>query len=433
MDWAEMRFPVFSGSYLTNPTETGMAWFEWPLLTYFMLHFFPPLPGVIGSLCLLLSLLGLILECRKCSCPQVAQLSHRLILSWLLLLALLALSLFQVPAELLGESRHRLSSDLLKGTFFALIVFLYLKSADRARRLLVAGALACFLMFLHSVFSTAQGVMSTGKLPFQRDYLFWMLTFFPFALAGYVAQPRRPWLVFVAAVGASGAMVLAVTTGFRGATLALLLMSLVFAVLARMWRLLMLGAVLVVLGVIMLYLWFPEQAAYVLGKFQQTHASNRWGGHWLPAWDMSMQAPWLGHGFGHLVFRHHYGLGIPGHAEWTPAFSEQLGWLPSAPHSIFFETLFAAGWPGVFALFWLTFVMIRSLLPPVWQQRKALVGDPWLLLALTVLVSFIGNYVFFYQFETPAWRSLPILVAVAAACSVALGRQLTDKQANHAL
>ncbi len=382
-----------------------------------MLHFFPPVPGIVGSVCLILSVIGILWECWKSGCPQVANLNNRLVWCWIGFAGLIGISLLQVPPELLGESRHRFNSDLLKGSLFALMIFLYLTSVERARRVLSAGALACFLMLIHFVVSTVQVVATTGTFPFQRDYLFWMVTFFPFALAVYVAQSHWRWLALVAA---TGTFALAVITGFRGATLAMVVMLLIFVVLARMWRLLALGAGLAVLGVTMLYVWFPDQATYVLGKFQQTNASNRWGGHWLPVLDLSMQAPWMGYGYGHNVFRHHYGLEISNHPAWTPMWSEQLGPLPSAPHSIVFETLFSAGWPGLFVLFFLSGLVIQRLLPPIWQQRKALMTNYWLLLGLAVLVSFVGNYVFFYQFETPAWRTLPILIALAAVCSAAL-------------
>lgn len=415
-----MRFPIFPQVLLPAVNRPGMAWFEWPLLAYFMLHFFPPIPGPVGTVCLVLSAFGVFLEGRSCGYPRIASLNHRIIWAWLLFLGLFGLSLFQVPSELLGESRHRFTSDLVKGTFFALIVFFYLDRVERASRLLVAGALACFLMFFHFLAGTIYIVVSAGKFPFQRDYLFWMVTFFPFALALYVAQPRRPWFVLIAGFGAAGAMALAVLTGFRGATLAILVMLFIFVVQARMWRLLTIGLVLVLLGFAILYAWFPEQAAYVLAKFQQTNASNRWGGHWLPAWDMSTQAPWLGHGFGHNVFRHHYGIGIPGHPAWQLAFSEQLGWLPSSPHSIFFETLFTAGWPGLLALLLLSLILIQCLVSSIWRQRNELETNHWVLLGLATVTSFIGNYVVFYQFEAPAWRTLPIIVAIAAACSIAL-------------
>lgn len=402
---------------LDKPPSSVMAWFEWPLLFYFMIHFFPPVRGAIGPLCLVFGTLGVLWECRRFGCPQYRSLNTPIVWCWVALAGLLGLSLFQVPTNLLAESLHRFSSDVLKGSFFALILLLYLNSAERARRLLIAGMLACVGMLLHVAIDTAYLVTTTGQLPFQRDYLFWLPTFFPFALAVYVSQPKWRWLALFAA---AGVLALAVLTGFRGALLALLLMLLIFAVFVRLWRLLVAGAVLAAAGVFSLLVWFPAQADYVLGKFQQIDSSNRVTGHWLPAWDLSLQAPWVGHGFGHWVFRYYYGLGIPSHPAWTPAWSEQLGWLPSAPHSIVFETLFAAGWPGLLALILLSLVFLTTIGMPLWQLRAELVNNAWLLLALAVLVSFVGNYLVLSQLESPSWRTLPILAAIAAACICAL-------------
>ena len=64
--------------------------------------------------------------------------------------------------------------------------------------------------------------------------------------------------------------------------------------------------------------------------------------------------------------------------------------------------------------------VVSALAIPVWLQRQGLRDDPWLLLALAVLTAFVGNYVVFFQFESPNWRTLPIAIAIVAACQQAL-------------
>lgn len=276
---------------------------------------------------------------------------------------------------------------------------------------------ASAMMMAHLVWDTARDIGATGQLPFQRDYLFWVTFFFPFALAVYLSGSRWRWVALAAAATVIAA---AVMTGFRGAMLTLVLMSLAFTIFGRFWRILIAGIGLAAAGLAMLLAWFPPWGNYALGKLKQVDSSNRVSGHWLPAWDMGWQSPWLGHGYGHHVFRHHYDLQVDAHPKWTPMWSETLGRLPSDPHNITLEIFVAGGLPVVFAYVALTALVIMALAPVVWRRRTGLRDDPWLLLALAVLTAFVGNYVVFYQFDAPSWRTLPIAIAIVAACRHAL-------------
>ena len=396
----------------------GVRWFEFPLLFYFMAHFFPPMLAGVANVCLLLGVVGVLWETRTEHRHRLRRLGHPLVIGWVLLVVLLAASLLQAPEELLRESWRRLSSDLLKHTLFAFALLLYLDTAERARRVLLAGMLACFLMLTYCLVEVVTIGSKTGKLPFQRDYLFYSMFFFPFSLVAYRFEPR--WRYLSIALGAS-VIALAFLTGFRGAVLALFAMSLLFVLYTRMWGVLGLGAVLVLVGGTVFTIWFPEQAAYVLSQFQKTHSSGRISGHWLPAWDMSMQSPWLGHGFGHHVFSYLFGAQIDSQPDWwTPAGLGRLERLPRSPHSVVFETLFIAGWPALLLLGAIVGSMIFSLGKAIRQRGDDVFSTPWLALALAVFISVIGNFIFFYQTEDPSWRTIPIMVMLAAACLTAL-------------
>ena len=396
----------------------GIRWFEFPLLFYFMVHFFPPMPAGIANVCLLLGVVGVLWECRTGHWHRLRPLGHPLVIGCVLFVVLLAISLLQAPEDLLRESWRRLSSDLLKHTLFSFVLLLYLDTAERARRILQAGMLACFLMVAYCLVEVVVIGSKTGKLPFQRDYLFYSMFFFPFSLVAYRFESR--WRYLSIALGAS-IIALAFLTGFRGAVLALFAMSLLFVLYTRSWGVLGLGAVMVLVGVGVFTVWFPEQAAYVFSQFQKTHSSGRISGHWLPAWDMSMQSPWLGHGFGHHIFSHLFGVQIDSHPDWwTPAGLVGLERLPRSPHSVVFETLFMAGWPALLLLGMVVGSMIFSLGKIIRQRRDDIFSTPWLALALAVFISVIGNFMFFYQTEDPSWRTIPIMVALVAACLTAL-------------
>jgi O-antigen ligase len=405
---------------MNRTVAVPMQWFEWPLLAYIMLHYFPPVRGPWGTVCLVLGTIGVLWECRRRGCRPLADFNQPVVWCLGLLGALFAASLIQVPPELLAESWKRFSSNFLKGCGFGLILFLYLKDETRARRVLMAGMLACAMMIIHLIWDTVRDIQASGQLPFQRDYLFYSTFFFPFALVVYFSGSRWRWLAFFAATGILAAAVL---TGFRGAMLTLLVMALIIAIFGRLWNVLAFGALLAVAGVVALHRLNPTYADYILGKLRQTDGSNRFSGHWLPAWDMSWQSPWLGHGYSHLVFRHHYDLQVDLHPNWTPMWSETLGRLPSDPHNITMEIFFAAGLPAVLLYFALALLVVRALAPAVWRGRGSLQRDPWLLLALAVLTAFVGNYLVFYQFDAPSWRTLPVAIAIVAACRHALAER----------
>lgn len=398
---------------MAGPIFARMQWFEFPLLLYFMVHFFPPMPSAIANSAYALGIVGVFLSCRSGGWQRLACLRHPLALAWLAFFALLACGLFRVPTELRAESVHRFVSDVVKLTFFAVAILLYLDSAERARRLLFAGMLACLLMLGFCILEVGRMLAQTGRLPFQRDYLFYLMFFFPFSLVVYRCEPRWRYLCLVLA---ATTIALAFLMGFRGAVLAFLVMSVVVALFARLWGVLALAVVMALIGLAGLMLWFPDQASYILAKFQQTNSSNRITGHWLPAWDMSMQSPWFGHGFGRHLFGHEFVLQMDAHPNWTRNWSERLGWQPNAPHSVVFETLFASGWSGLLLLGAMVCGMLLTLGRAVWQERDCLFGNAWASLSLAVFVAGIGTFCVFYQTEDPSWRTVPIAVMISVAC-----------------
>lgn len=397
-----------------QPDSPGFAkdgWVEWPLLFYFMLHFFPPLPAALPNLCLFLSVVGVGFRFRHEPMAALKRLAHPIVGLWLLLVILLGLSILQAPPELQAESWQRFVKDIVKGSLFGAVLLLHVDSAAKIRRLMLAGVIAPALMLVHYLYSTWQITQATGVFPVQRDYLYWLLLYFPFTVAVYFAIPR--WRL-PASVVAAGIVALAVTTGFRGAMLSLFVMLLCFAVFRGSWRL-FLGALLIsAIGVIWLSVQHPEQGAYALHKLKQTDSSGRVASHWLPAWTLSLERPVLGHGFGHQVFGHEVAVATDIHPEWRPnGYGPE--WAPSSPHSISFEVLFAGGFPGLISLgmlyaglLWFPFKALRL-------QKSNLSSVDGVLL-YTCSVSLVGSYFVFAQFEAPAWRSFPVMIGLVVAC-----------------
>ncbi len=392
-----------------QPIAKLAEWYEWPLLGYFLLHFFPPFPAALPNICLILSVIGILTKYRKRAGEALHRLNHPVAWLWLSLAGLLAISIFQAPAELRGESWHRLFSDLGKGTLFGAVLLLHLDHRDKARRLLVAAVVAAAGMLLHYLATAWEIVDATGVFPVQRDYLYWLLLYFPLALGCYFLVPCARWPAAVVVIGIVG---LAVTTGFRGAMLSLAAMFLTFASFPKAVRVLLGGILLALVGVIWLALSHPEQGNYVLYKLQQTDTSARVASHWLPAWELSLERPLVGHGFGHKIFSHKVHAGLADHPSWRPT-GELEEWAPSSPHNMTLEVLFAAGFPGLIVLGLLFAALALYLVPPLWRERFRLHTTIENGFLYAILVSLLGSYLVFSQFETPAWRSLPVLIGLA--------------------
>lgn len=391
----------------------AVAWYEWPFLLYFMLHFFPPLPAALPNVCLWLALLGVLQRYASQPARAMGRLNHPLLWLWLLLAGLLGLSILQVPDAMRAESWHRFVSDLGKGSLFGVVAALHLDDEGKAKRLLSAAVLGVCGMLLHYVATTVMIVHTTGNLPVQRDYLYWLLLYFPMIIGLYFIAPRWRLAAVVAAVGT---IALAVATGFRGAMLSLLVMSLAFAFMPGFWRLLVVGAGVAACGVIWMLVRFPEQGGYVLSKLQQTDSSGRVASHWLPAWQLSLDHPWLGNGFGHQVFGRYVSQGLSAHPSWLPQ-GMSADWIPSSPHSVVFEVLFAAGFPGLLALAAVGGAVLICLGLPLWRSRAAVGNSLSMIFAHSVFISLIGCYAVFAQFEAPAWRSFPVLIGLAVAAA----------------
>jgi O-antigen ligase len=392
------------------------VWYEWPLLIYFALHFFPPGPPALANGCLLLAVCGVAYASRS-KPDRIKQLMNApLLWLWLGFAGLIGISILQAPEALRPESWHRFMTDFGKGSLFALVLALHLDRSEKFGRLFMAATLAMLVMLVHYAFTTWQIVRSTGIFPVQRDYLYWLLFFLPLAVGNYLLS--RNWRLF-AAIAVVFTLALAVTTGFRGALLSIVMMLVLMFIYFRVWGLLAWGVVLAGLGVVAMTVFWPEQGTYVLSKMQQVSSSNRVTGIWIPGWEMSLNAPWFGHGFGHHVFRESYLLALEQQpAGWTPMDDGVHGFAPASPHNIYLETLFVAGFPGLLAHLVILAMAFHGLLAAIRRAAGLVNRGDSRIIAMVLLICGLGNFVIFPTFETPAWRSLPIWLAMVLALLV---------------
>ncbi|MER2511267.1 MAG: O-antigen ligase family protein [Nitrosomonas ureae] len=389
------------------------VWYEWPLFYYFMSHFFPPGPPALMNGCLLLSVFGVAYSYRTDRKRATIFLQQPLAWLWIAFAALMGLSIFQAPEALRPESWHKYVSDFGKGSVFAVVLAFHLDRTERFVRLFIAGTVAMLGMLLHWMVTTWLIVRLTSVFPVQRDYLYWLLFFLPFSLGTYLIS--KGWRI-LAAIAVIATVALAVTTGFRGALLSIVVMMVVMLVFFRVWNLLVLGIVLAVLSVLAMSIIFPGQGSYVLAKMQQVSSSNRVTGIWIPAWEMSVNEPWFGHGFGHQVFRASYLDAVQHQPEgWTPERHSVYGLAPASPHSVYLETLFSAGFPGLFTYLAILFFCLFYLAQTARDCLTEVKSETLRIVSFSLFVCGVGNFVIFPIFETPAWRTLPIWVGIVLA------------------
>lgn len=138
-------------------------------------------------------------------------------------------------------------------------------------------------------------------------------------------------------------------------------------------------------------------------------SSLRVSGTWKPAWDMSLQAPWFGHGLGSTIYANEYTRNAPAHAEW--AFSTK----PINPHNMFLATAFALGFPGALLLVLLLGTIVAACLKKI---GKAQFPQTETQLALATLSSLIGYFIVRGSFANVSWHRLSIPIGIAVGLSL---------------
>lgn len=219
--------------------------------------------------------------------------------------------------------------------------------------------------------------------------------FMPFALlqARTVERGEARWwwlLLLVQAV-----MVLA--TGARGAWLAMAASLAVWMafdctrkeITAGLAALAALGAIAVVA--------LPE--GLVMDRLQQGFdTSLRMGGTWGPSIEMMNERPLTGFGFGRQIYHDQFNARAPGREHWQ--FKQSLG-----PHSVYLETGFAIGYPGMALLLSLFAALVRH---GIVALRKMPAGRERRLL-LAALAALVGFYLVRGMVESTRWLELLLL------------------------
>ncbi|HAK4910839.1 TPA: O-antigen ligase RfaL [Salmonella enterica] len=177
----------------------------------------------------------------------------------------------------------------------------------------------------------------------------------------------------------------------RGAWLAVLIVGALWAILNRQWKLIGVGAILLVMIGALVITQHNNQSdsEHLLYKLQQTDSSSRYtNGTQGTAWILIQENPIKGYGYGNDVYDGVYNKRVVDYPTWT--FKESIG-----PHNTILYIWFSAGILGLASLAYLYGAIIRETASSTFRKVEISPYNAHLLLFL----SFVGFYIVRGNFE----------------------------------
>jgi O-antigen ligase len=234
-----------------------------------------------------------------------------------------------------------------------------------------------------------------------RTYSDSLAFFAPFTLAmAGLARTRAAWIwwsIFALQ------LLLIFFTGVRGAWLGLGIALLVWAFIKFDKKMLGVIAAIGISTAILLTVIMPKNI--VMDRMHQGFStSGRTHGTWGPSYDMMLDKPILGYGWGKSVYHTEFNKRAPKEPTWE--FKKSLG-----PHSNYLEIGFAAGLVGLLSLILLYAKAFASLLDL--SRRSAMHHTSYF--ALATLCAFTAQYLVRGFVESSRWQPLGLLLGIAVA------------------
>nr|WP_318383575.1 O-antigen ligase RfaL [uncultured Enterobacter sp.] len=246
-----------------------------------------------------------------------------------------------------------------------------------------------------------QGIMplATFNHKYRSDALIFMA---PALLFLWTNGNRKEQVAFVVLAIITTLMILG--TLQRGTWLSILIASIIFFVCKKEWKIPL--AAVTVLACVLSFAYITEykESALLFKKIQQTSSSNRYGnGTQGSALDLILENPAKGYGFGENVYHRQYNNRVKDYPQWIARHS--IG-----PHNLTLSFWFAAGIPGLLALWYLLCSTLAETIKG-YRKSEGIIRDGWLLLAMV----FVGNLVVRGAFETVSIENIAIVVGIALA------------------
>ncbi|MED9499574.1 O-antigen ligase RfaL [Escherichia marmotae] len=193
----------------------------------------------------------------------------------------------------------------------------------------------------------------------------------------------------------------------RGAWLAVFIVTLLWLILNRQWKLLMLASIIITIAAACVFTYKVDNTNKdrLIYKLQQTDSSNRYtNGTQGTAWTLIMENPLKGYGYGDDIYHRIYNKRVVDFPSWIS--KKSIG-----PHNIILSIWFAAGLAGLLALLYLYGSIIKETTNVIFKKVMVSPYNGHLLLFLT----FIGFYIIRGNFEEVDLKPIGLIVGLLLA------------------
>lgn len=300
------------------------------------------------------------------------------------------LSLFQTPV--FKASLKSINNSVIENMLLCTLtipVLLRNETKELISKLVFSSFLcALILCSLKELFSYYQN-FKNGIMPFtdyrHRSISDALVFLFPALLNLWLIKSAKYRIAFL--ILSAVYLFLMLGTLSRGAWLAVLVVGLVWTVIYKQWKLLIAGGIVAAVIVTALFA-HKEMSAKLAYKLQQTDSSSRYtNGTQGSAFDLILENPIKGYGFGNKAYDDVYNKRVVDYPEWISR--ESIG-----PHNLALFVWFGTGLLGLAGLLFVYAGVIRECLSNAYRDNRYSPLNAYIIIMLTFFGYFIirGNF-----------------------------------------
>ncbi|CDL84407.1 O-antigen ligase RfaL [Xenorhabdus cabanillasii] len=315
------------------------------------------------------------------------------------------------PALSFKEMNKPILNGLLLFSF-TLPIVLYQESKQHiAKMILIAFIIGMLAISLTDIAKYIIDYYSTGEMPFSnfnhREFSYGFIFYFPVLLCTWALWKKHSllsWLLLLIASAIS--LFLLLGTLSRGAWVAIVAATVFIIAINREWKITIAAAIcLGLLAGITHWSAASNPATKLLFyKLTQTDSSHRYSnGVQGSAWQLIMENPVKGYGFGNKVYHQVYNSRVADYPDWT--YRTSIG-----PHNVFLSLWFAGGILGLITTLLMTFSAIFTG-SQIIRQNSGIIRQA----GIIILTAFIGIFVVRGMFENAYVNEIGILLGLMIA------------------